>query len=104
MVLLMEPLVTHFAEELWERIGNKDSVFKAKWPEYDEKLCIEDSIEFVVQVSGKIRDKIQAPINISQEEVEKLAFESEKVKEWIKDKEIIKKIFVKNKLLNIVAK
>ncbi len=71
---------------------------------FDEKLCVEDSIEFVVQVSGRIRDRIKAPINISQEEVEKLAFESEKVKEWIGKKTIIKKIFVKNKLLNIVVK
>ena len=104
MVLLMAPMVPHFAEELWERMGNKESVFKAKWPVYDEKYTIEDEIEFVVQVSGKIRDRIKAPLDIPQEEAEKLALASEKVKEWMKDKEVVKKIFVKNKLLNIVVK
>ena len=104
MVLLMAPLVPHFAEEAWEKIGGKPSVFNQAWPKFDEKLVVEDSVEFVVQISGKIRDRIQAPLNIKQEEAERLALASPRVQEWMKGKQVIKKIFVANKLLNIVVK
>jgi leucyl-tRNA synthetase len=104
MVLLMAPLVPHFAEEAWERLGEKPSIFRAAWPKYDEALTVEDTVEFVVQVSGKIRDRIQAPLNTAQDEAERLAFASPKVQEWLKGKEVVKKIFVVNKLLNIVVK
>jgi len=104
MVLLMAPIVPHFAEELWERMGNRNSIFRAKWPVYDEKLTVENDIEFVVQVGGKIRDRIKAGAGISQDEAEKMAMKSEKVGEWLKGKEVVKKIFVPDKLLNIVVK
>jgi len=104
MVLLMAPLVPHFAEEAWERLGERPSVFRAAWPVYDETLTVEDTVEFVVQISGKIRDRIQAAVNTSQEAAERLALASPKVQEWIKGKEVVKKIFVINKLLNIVVK
>jgi leucyl-tRNA synthetase len=104
MVLLMAPIVPHFAEEAWEGLGGKPSVFTVPWPKFDEKLVIEDTVEFVVQVSGRIRDRIQAPLNIKQEEAERLALISPRVQEWLKGKEIVKKIFVVNKLLNIVVK
>ena len=104
MVLLMAPLVPHFSEELWQSLGNKSSIFTCSWPVFDEKLMVEDSVEFVFQVSGKIRDRIQLPMNISQEEAEKAGFASPKVAEWAQGKTIVKKIFVPNKLLNIVVK
>ncbi|MCX7699168.1 MAG: leucine--tRNA ligase, partial [Candidatus Goldbacteria bacterium] len=104
LILMLAPIVPHFAEELWQKIGFKSSIFKYKWPEYKEEWTIEDEIEFVIQVSGKIRDRIKVRLNITQEEIEKIAFESNKIKEWLKGKEIVRKIFVPNKLLNIVVK
>lgn len=104
MVLLMAPLVPHFAEEAWARLGEKPSIFRAAWPKYEEALTLEDAVEFVVQVSGKIRDRISIPQNTTQEQAEKIVSASPKVQEWLKDKEVVKKIFVMNKLLNIVVK
>jgi leucyl-tRNA synthetase len=104
MVLLMAPLVPHFSEELWQALGNRSSIFTCKWPSFDEKMLVEDTVEFVFQVSGKIRDRIQMPVDLSRDEVEKAGFASLKVQEWTRGREIIKKIFVANKLLNIVVK
>lgn len=104
MILLMAPLVPHFSEELWQSLGNKSSIFTCSWPDYDQKMLVEDSVEFVFQVSGKIRERIQLPLNISQEEVEKTGFSSPKLQEWLQGKIVVKKIFVKNKLLNIVVR
>ncbi len=104
LILLLAPIVPHFAEELWQKTGFKPSIFFNKWPEYIEELTIEDEIEFVIQVSGKIRDRILVPLNLTQAEIERIAFECKKIKEWLKGKEVIKKIFVPNKLLNIVVK
>jgi leucyl-tRNA synthetase len=104
MILLMAPLVPHFSEELWQTMGGSSSIFKCAWPVFDEKMLIEDSVEFVVQVSGKIRDRIQLPMNLSQQDVENAVFSSPKVKEWTLGKTVVKKIFVANKLLNIVVK
>ncbi|MGD0566363.1 MAG: leucine--tRNA ligase [Candidatus Goldiibacteriota bacterium] len=104
MALLMAPLTPHFCEELWEMLGGAPSIFTAAWPSYDETMIVEDSVEFVVQVSGKIRDKLQLALNLTREEAEKAAFASPKVQEWINNKEVVKKIFVVNKLLNIVVK
>lgn len=104
LILLLAPIVPHFAEELWEKVGFMPSIFSHKWPEYEDELTVEEEIEFVIQISGKIRDRIKVHLNITQQEIEKIALESNKIKEWLKGKEIIKKIFVPNKLLNIVVK
>ncbi|MCE5300128.1 MAG: leucine--tRNA ligase [Spirochaetia bacterium] len=104
MVLLMAPFVPHFSEELWERLGNKPSVFMQKWPVYDETLTAEETVEFVLQVSGKIRDRISLKMNAGQAEAEAAAFASPKFREWTDGKTVVKKIFVANKLLNVVVK
>ncbi|MEI7542512.1 MAG: leucine--tRNA ligase [bacterium] len=104
MILLMAPLVPHFSEELWQSLGNKSSIFTCNWPDYDQEMIVEDSVEFVFQVSGKIRDRIQLPLNLSQEDIEKTGFASPKLQEWLQGKTVVKKIFVKNKLLNIVVR
>ena len=102
--LMLAPLVPHFAEEMWESIGGEKGVFRQRWPSFDEDMCKEENVEFVIQVSGKIRDRISLPFNASQEEAEKAASESPKVKEWLEGKTAVKTIFVMNKLLNIVVK
>jgi leucyl-tRNA synthetase len=104
MTLLMAPIVPHFAEEIWEMLGNKESIFRAAWPLFDESLTVEDSIEFVIQVNGKIRDKMKMPLNAVQADIETAVFGSAALKPWIEGKEIVKKIFVRNKLFNLVVK
>jgi len=104
MILLLAPTVPHFAEELWELIGEKPSVLKQKWPEYDKRFIEEENIEFVIQINGKIRERINIKKDLSQIEVEKIAFNNKKIIDLIAEKQIIKKIFVNNKLLNIVIK
>ena len=101
---LLAPFAPHISEELWEKLGNKESIFKEKWPEYDEKFIKEDYFDLIIQISGKVRDKIKANVGISENEALELAKSSEKVKSYINDKEIIKVIMVKDRLLNIVVK
>ncbi len=104
MALMLAPMVPHFSEEIWEKTGGKPSIFHTQWPRYNEALTIEDTVEFVLQVNGKIRSKVNVAVNTAQTEIERLALNDEKIKEFVKGKEIVKKIFVENKLMNIVVK
>ncbi|NCP58658.1 hypothetical protein GW831_02670, partial [Candidatus Wolfebacteria bacterium] len=72
------------------------------WPKYDIKLIQEDKFELVIQINGRVRDKISVETNISQEEAEKIVFSREKIKNWLKGKKVKKIIFVPNRLINIV--
>lgn len=100
---LLSPFAPHIVEELWEHLGYKKSIILEKWPTYDPALIMEEEIELVVQVNGKVRDAIKVKVDISEEEAKKVATESEKVKKWIEEKEIKKIIFVKGKLINVVV-
>ncbi|MDD5144520.1 MAG: leucine--tRNA ligase [Candidatus Pacebacteria bacterium] len=102
-LLLLSPFAPHLAEEFWQRLGKKSSIFEQKWPEFDPKMIQEKEIGLIVQVNGKMRDKIIVPFGISEDEAKKLAISSEKVKNWLEDKEIKKVIFVPDKLINIVV-
>jgi len=99
---ILTPFAPHITEELWQRLGHKNSVFKEKWPEYDKKFIKEETFYLVVQVSGKLRDTIGAPFGISEKQAKELALESEKIQKWLKNKKIKKTIFVKDKLINFV--
>ncbi|RLC37759.1 leucine--tRNA ligase [Candidatus Falkowbacteria bacterium] len=102
---LIAPFTPALAEELWLGLGGKESIFKSKsWPEYDPELAIDEKIKLVIQINGKLRNTIETDAGISEAEAKKLVLESEKVKKWIDGKEIIKVIFVKGKLVNIVIK
>jgi leucyl-tRNA synthetase len=91
------------SEEIWkEKLGHKESIFKEKWPDYDKNLIKDEEIELVIQINGKLRDRIKASADISEDEAKKLALGSEKVKNFIGYKEIKKTIFVKGKLINLV--
>jgi leucyl-tRNA synthetase len=103
LITLLSPFAPHITEELWEKLGNKESIFKEKWPKYDPKLIKDEEIELVVQVNGKVRDRLKTSADISEEEAKKLAIASEKVKNYIAGKEIKKAIFVKGKLINFVV-
>ena len=99
---LLAPLAPHLAEELWQKLGNKKSIFLEKWPEYDSKLIKEEIVTLVIQVNGKVRDKIEVEVDISEEKAKELVISQKKVKNWIEGKEIKKVIFVPGKLINVV--
>jgi len=101
-LILLSPFAPHIAEDLWYNLGNKKSIFFESWPKYDLKLVKEEEIELVIQINGKVKDKIKVAADISEEEARKLALASEKIKKVIEGKEIKKVIFVKGRLINIV--
>jgi leucyl-tRNA synthetase len=101
---LVAPFAPHLSEELWSILGHKESIFKSQWPTYDKDAIQEKEITFVVQVNGKLRASMSLPINISEEEAKKLALSNERVKKFLEGKNLIKTIFVQNKLINLVVK
>ena len=103
-VLLMAPITPHISEELWEKLGHTDGVAYAPWPTYDESLLHEDEVEIVVQIMGKKRANIMVPVNATQDDVLALAQQEQRVQEYIAGKQIVKVIYVPNRLLNIVVK
>jgi leucyl-tRNA synthetase len=104
MLKLICPLVPHIAEELWIAIDGKESIHLTDWPTYNENLLIADVIEIVVQVNGKVRDKLMLPAELTKEELEQKALESDKVKKFINGKVPVKVIVIPNKLVNLVVK
>ncbi len=103
LIIMLSPIVPHFAEEVWEILGNKESVFKASWPQYDPALLVEESMELAVQVNGKLRSKIQANRGISEEELKEMVLRDAKVVPWLEGKTPKKIIIVPQKLVNIVV-
>lgn len=101
-LILLAPMAPHITEELWQKLGNKRSIFLEKWPKYDSKLIREEIVTLVIQVNGKVRDKIEVEAGVSEEKAKKLAISRKKVQKWIEGKEIKKVIFVPGKLINIV--
>jgi leucyl-tRNA synthetase len=102
LIILLAPFAPHLSEELWEKIGEKPSIFDQKWPVYDEKYLLQNEIDWVIQINGKIRERIKGPIDLSGEEAEKFALESGRIPDLIKEKQIRKIIIVPKKLINIV--
>ena len=103
LILLLSPFVPHVAEELWKSLGKKESVIKAPWPEYDQEVIAEEEIVIVVQVNGKLRDRLLIPVSSEEEEITAMAMTSPKVRRYINGKEVKKTIFVPQKLVNIVC-
>jgi len=103
-LIILAPFAPHITEEIWSGLGNSESIFKQSWPKYDPELIKDEKIQMVIQVNGKLRDTIEVDANISEEDAKKIALESEKVKKFIDDKEIMKVIFVGGKLVNVVVK
>jgi leucyl-tRNA synthetase len=102
-VQLLAPIAPHIGEELWQILGNEESLTYAPWPTYDEAALIEDEVEVVFQVNGKLRGKQQVARGLSKEELEAAALNHESVKDFIAGKTIRKVIAVPDKLVNIVA-
>ena len=100
---MLAPVAPHLAEELWERGGEQDSVHVATWPEVDDEATQEDEITLVVQVNGKLRDRLVVPVDISKADAEKMALEAEGVRKFLDGKTVRKVIVVPGRLVNIVA-
>lgn len=103
-VKMLSPIAPHIGEELWDRLGNEDTITYQPWPTYDESLLVDSEVEIVVQVNGKVRAKLNIPKDTSKDEMEALALKDENVKLSIEGKDIKKVIAVPQKLVNIVAK
>ncbi len=113
---LLSPFAPHLSEELWQQLQTtmptdrqanyKLQTFKnihlESWPKYNSKFIVEKQFELIIQINGKIRDKISAEMGITQKEAENLALNQEKIKNAVADRKIRKIIFVPNKLINIV--
>lgn len=105
LLLIVNPFAPHITEEMWSTLGFGEMMAAdGVWPTYDEAKCIDATVEIVVQINGKIRAKINVPVDISNEDAIALAKEDDKIKEELAGKNIIKEIYVKGKLVNIVAK
>ena len=101
--ILLAPYAPHLAEELWQKLGHPQTLSCEPWPTFDPALLVENTVTIVVQVNGKVRDKLDVPAGISKEELEKLALANEKVREFIGGKQIKKVIVVPGKLVNIAV-
>ena len=104
LVLLLAPFAPYLAHELWEMIGEKSNLLKAPWPKYDAVLAKEEEIEIPVQVNGKLRGRVVVSADATEETVLERALADEKVRAAIACKQVVKKIYVTGKLLNIVVK
>ena len=110
LISLLAPFAPHVAEELWQKYFFQEEEFKTgnsihfqPWPKYDKKLIKEKTITLVIQINGKVRDKVEAEAIISKEEAQGLAVSREKIKKWMRGKKIKKTVFVPGKLINIVV-
>ena len=102
-VKLLSPFAPHLAEEMWEKIGNKCSVFNESWPTYDESKTVLDKIDIAVQVNGKLRATLKIKNSDSKESVLMLAKEQSNVLSHIEGKNIIKEIYIPGKIVNLVV-
>ena len=101
---IVAPFTPHLAEEIWSIIGQKESVFKSQWPSYDKDAIQEEEITFVVQVNGKLRASMSMAVDTPEEEAKSAAMSDDRVKKFLEGKNLIKSIFVQNKLINLVVK
>ncbi|MFA7283260.1 MAG: leucine--tRNA ligase [Candidatus Omnitrophota bacterium] len=102
ILIMLSPIIPHFAEEIWQALGHRESIFKSAWPEYDPGLLVEESIEMVIQVNGKVRSKITVARDIPEEKLKELAEKDEKLAPWLQGRSPRKVIVVPRKLVNIV--
>jgi leucyl-tRNA synthetase len=104
LLIMLAPFAPHFTEEMWERMGYPYSIFNQSWPSYDPEALKRDTIELAVQINGQVKYKIEVPASAENKEIEDAALNDEKAAVFLKDREIIKVIVVKGRLVNIVVK
>ncbi len=104
LILILSPFTPHICEEMWEHMGQAESLTTMSWPEYDEAALVKDEVEIVVQINGKVKEKLKVASNLDKESLEKIAMENEKVQALLEGRTVIKVVAVPNRLLNIVIK
>ena len=104
MLKALSPVIPHLCHHLWTELGNKEAMIDVVWPKVDESALIQEEVELVVQVNGKLRAKIMAPIDAESQSIQEMALAEEKVARFTGGKRIIKFIVVPNKLVNVVIK
>ncbi len=104
LLMLLNPFAPHITEELYQLCGYEGVLNKQSWPEFDEALCVDSTVEIAIQVCGKLRSRVSVPVGCTQEDAEKIALADEKVAAALEGKNVFKVIYVQNKLLNFVAK
>ncbi|HEX2122613.1 MAG TPA: class I tRNA ligase family protein, partial [Thermoanaerobaculia bacterium] len=104
LLQLLHPFAPHITEELWEMFGNEGLVLTSRWPVADRELMQETTIVVVVQVNGKLRGQVEVPAQADQELVMNAVFGNERIQQWVTGKEIVKKVYVPGKLVNVVVK
>ncbi len=103
-VLLLSPFVPHISEEIWEKLGGKDSIFKETWPAFNPDFIQDEKITLVIQINGKVRDKLEVQTGLTEEEIKDIIFSQDKIKKWVANQEIVKTIIIPKKLVNLVVK
>ncbi|HQE22877.1 MAG TPA: class I tRNA ligase family protein, partial [Syntrophomonadaceae bacterium] len=104
LLVLLCPFSPHITEELWSIMGYQTSIHLQSWPAYDPEALVQDEIEIVLQISGKVRDRIMVPAQASEDDLRAIALDNPKIKELTKGQNIVKIIVVPGKLVNVVAK
>jgi leucyl-tRNA synthetase len=104
ILILLAPYAPHITEELWSELGHEESIHSQPWPQVDEAALVQDEVTVVLQVNGKVRERIQVPAQISAQELENQVRNLPKLAEWTQGKEIVKVITVPGKLVNVVVK
>jgi leucyl-tRNA synthetase len=102
-LVLLNPFAPHLSSELWENLKSPGQITAQSWPDYDEKFLVEDEVEIVVQVNGKVRDRVTMSIHASEEEIKKAALALPKIQELTAGKQILKVVVIPKKLVNIVV-
>jgi leucyl-tRNA synthetase len=102
-ILLLAPFAPHIAEELWQRLGHRESLADQAWPKYEQELAREKQIELPVQINGKVRDRILVPADLDEEQIKAKALASEKVVAALTGKSPRKVIVIKGKMVSIVV-
>ncbi|MBF1275343.1 MAG: class I tRNA ligase family protein, partial [Porphyromonadaceae bacterium] len=102
LLILLAPFAPHIAEELWHAIGEEPTIVAAQWPEYDEKLLVEDSFKYPVSFNGKTRFTIELPREASQDEIREAVLSADEAQKWLEGKTPKKVIIVPGRIINIV--
>ena len=103
VVILLSPFAPHLAEELWQMLGNKPSIFRTPWPSYDPAILKQEEITVVIQINGRLKQRLKFDADVKDGDLKAAALEDEKIKDWIKDRPVKKIVVVPKKLVNIVV-
>jgi leucyl-tRNA synthetase len=103
LLLLLAPTAPHLTEELWEKTGHTYSIHNQSWPKWNEELAKEEEVTLVIQVNGKLRDRVTVPVSITEAEARELALGRERIQAYVKDNKVAKIIYVPQRLVNIVV-